>query len=106
MSASGGASSSLSKSMPVASIALDSSDHHSHASSMSNSSDVEVETFVYSEDGKKEECGNSKPKGLKSATVMIVKDVKGGAVELARQGRSTFAGLKGTSKKWQSALFM
>ena len=92
-----------SKSMPVAHIAC-SSDEKSHASSISSSSTIE-ESFVYSEDERDGGAGDkSKKSGAKAS--MMLKDVKGGAVGLASKGRSTLMGLKGTSKKWQSALFM
>jgi hypothetical protein len=95
---------SSSKSMPVAHIAC-SSDEKSHASSISSSSTIE-ESFAYSDDER--EGGGAGEKSRKSGAraSMMLKDVKGGAVGLASKGRSTLIGLKGTSKKWQSALFM
>ena len=97
---------SCAKSMPVAHIAL-SSDEKSHASSISSSSTIE-ESFAYSDDEKEGGVGDkSRKSGLQSARAsMMLKDVKGSAVGLASRGRSTLIGLKGTSKKWQSALFM
>jgi hypothetical protein len=97
---------SCAKSMPVAHIAL-SSDEKSHASSISSSSTIE-ESFAYSDDEKEGGNGDkSRKSGLQSARAsMMLKDVKGSAVGLANRGKSTLIGLKGTSKKWQSALFM
>jgi hypothetical protein len=86
--------------MPVTRI--DFLEDKSHASSISSSSTIE-ESFAYSDD-EKEGVGNSGDK--KKRASMMLKDVKGSAVGLATRGRSTLIGLKGTSKKWQSALFM
>jgi hypothetical protein len=90
------------KSMPVAHIAM-SSDEKSHASSISSSSTIE-ESFTYSDD---EDCnaagGKSRKSSIPHKKVAMIKD---GAVGLASRGRSTLIGLRGTSRKWQSALFM
>jgi hypothetical protein len=94
-------------SIPVAQITTDTK---SHASSISSSSTIE-ESFAYSDDVEEAEGANDKSRKSGYASrhaqaVSVLKDVKGGAVGLASRGKSALGGLKGTSKKWQSALFM
>ncbi|KAL3801590.1 hypothetical protein ACHAWO_001395 [Cyclotella atomus] len=93
---------SYDKSMPKR---IDCDESKSHASSISSSSTIE-ESFTYSEDHNEKCEAGAGDKSKKSAMMIQLKDVKGSAVGLANKGRSTLIGLKGTSKKWQSALFM
>mmetsp|Transcript_8346 Transcript_8346/g.17529 ORF Transcript_8346/g.17529 Transcript_8346/m.17529 type:complete len:83 (+) Transcript_8346:1339-1587(+) len=76
-----------------------SSDERSHASSISSSSTIEED---WDSDEEDEDGGKSKHKEVKDK-------ILGGAKSFATRGKSALGGLKelkGTSRKWQSALFM
>ncbi|KAL3784184.1 hypothetical protein HJC23_001383 [Cyclotella cryptica] len=98
--------------IPMAHIAM-SSDEKSHASSISSSSTIE-ESFADSDDEGGAEANDKSKKSVNQSqavtgrekAVSVLKDVRGGAVGLASRGKIALGGLKDTSKKWQSALFM
>ncbi|KAL7522048.1 hypothetical protein ACHAWX_006741 [Stephanocyclus meneghinianus] len=98
--------------IPMAHIAM-SSDEKSHASSISSSSTIEESFDDSDHEGAAEGNDKSKKSGTQNhavtgreKAVSVLKDVRGGAVGLASRGKSALGGLKDTSKKWQSALFM
>jgi len=80
-----------------------SSDEKSHASSISSSSTIE-ESFASDDD---DDDGDGK-KSAKKKALSALQGAKGGAKNFATKGKSALklGGLKGTSRKWQSALFM
>jgi len=83
---------------PMTLVAI-SSDERSHASSISSSSTIEED---WDSDEEDEDGGKSKHKEVKDK-------ILGGAKSFATRGKSALGGLKelkGTSRKWQSALFM
>lgn len=85
---------------PMTLVAI-SSEERSHASSISSSSTIE-EDWDSDEDDEDEDGGKSKHKEVKDK-------ILGGAKSFATRGKSALGGLKelkGTSRKWQSALFM
>eukprot|EP00985_Skeletonema_marinoi_P000040 scaffold9_cov98-Skeletonema_marinoi.AAC.4 len=81
-----------------------SEDEKSHASSISAGSRSTLEESFHS-DSKGE---NKIPADAREKAVSVLKDVKGGAKNFAVKSKSALGGLglKGTSKKFQSALFM
>lgn len=84
---------------PMTAIRI-SEDEKSHASSISAGSKSTIEE---SSDCK----GDDRiPADARGKATSVLKDVKGSAKNLAVKGKSAFGGLKGTSKKWQSALFV
>ncbi len=76
---------------PMTAIRI-SEDEKSHASSISAGSRSTSEDKI--------------PTGSREKATSVLKDVKGSAKNLAVKGKSALGGLKGTSKKWQSALFV
>ena len=88
---------------PMTAIRI-SEDEKSHASSISAGSRSTLEESFHS-DSKGE---NKIPADAREKAVSVLKDVKGGAKNFAVKGKSALGGLglKGTSKKFQSALFM
>mmetsp|Transcript_20753 Transcript_20753/g.44886 ORF Transcript_20753/g.44886 Transcript_20753/m.44886 type:complete len:866 (-) Transcript_20753:156-2753(-) len=90
-------------SKPMQHIAL-SSDEKSHASSISSSSTIE-ESFAFSND--EEDVDKSRRSGRNgTAEVTYDKNAMDKAVTILKKGKSALGGLKGSSRKWQSALFM
>lgn len=79
-----------------------SEDEKSHASSISAGSRSTLDESFHSD------CkGEDKiPSDAREKAASVLKDVKGGAKNFAAKGKNALGGLKGTSKKWQSALFM
>eukprot|EP00984_Skeletonema_dohrnii_P029222 scaffold19669_cov93-Skeletonema_dohrnii-CCMP3373.AAC.1 len=88
---------------PMTAIRI-SEDEKSHASSISAGSRSTLEESFHS-DSKGE---NKIPADAREKAASVLKDVKGGAKNFAVKGKSALGGLglKGTSKKFQSALFM
>jgi len=88
---------------PMTAIRI-SEDEKSHASSISAGSRSTLEESFHS-DSKGE---NKIPADAREKAVSVLKDVKGGAKNFAVKSKSALGGLglKGTSKKFQSALFM
>jgi len=84
---------------PMTAIRI-SEDEKSHASSISAGSRSTIEE---SSDRKGED---KIPSDAREKATSVLKDVKGSAKNFAVKGKSAFGGLKGTSKKWQSALFV
>lgn len=74
----------------------------SHASSISSSSSI-VESFCSDDEDDDDEEGKQK---VKVRAKSALNSAKGGAKVLATKSRGALGGLKGTSRKWQSALFM
>mmetsp|Transcript_33621 Transcript_33621/g.72707 ORF Transcript_33621/g.72707 Transcript_33621/m.72707 type:complete len:119 (-) Transcript_33621:105-461(-) len=91
---------------PMTLIAL-SSDEKSHASSISSSSTME-ESFADSDNEENDDDGENGKKNAKEMALSALQGAKGGAKNIATKGKSALkmGGLKGTSRKWQSALFM
>jgi hypothetical protein len=84
-----------------------SEDERSHASSISAGSSSTFEESFHSECEDEKKTGETKtPADVKEKAICVLKEVKGGAKHLAVKSKSALGGLKGTSKKWQSALFM
>lgn len=81
-----------------------SEDERSHASSISagSTSTIEESFGSHDEDAK----GDKPPADVREKAISVLNDVKGGAKHFAVKGKNAFGGLKGTSKKWQSAIFM
>eukprot|EP00986_Skeletonema_menzelii_P006724 scaffold2550_cov153-Skeletonema_menzelii.AAC.12 len=86
---------------PMTAIQI-SEDEKSHASSISAGSRSTLAESFHSD------CkGEDKiPADAREKAASVLKDVKGGAKNFAVKGKNALGGLKGTSKKWQSALFM
>jgi hypothetical protein len=80
-----------------------SEDERSHASSISAGSTSTIEESFGSHD---EDEGAKPPADVREKAISVLNDVKGGAKQFAVKGKNAFGGLKGTSKKWQSAIFM
>ena len=94
-------------SKPMGVVAV-SSDERSHASSISSSSTIE-ESFADSDEDDEDDFKSRKSgrgDDVKDKALLMFDGVKGGAKSFATRGKSAFGGLKGTSRKWQSALFM
>jgi len=84
-----------------------SEDERSHASSISAGSRSTLEESFHSDREDKNQTDEDKtPADLREKAISVLKDVKGGAKNFAIKGKGALGGLKGTSKKWQSALFM
>lgn len=81
-----------------------SEDERSHASSISAGSTSTIEESFGSHD--EDEKGAKPPADVREKAISVLNDVKGGAKQFAVKGKNAFGGLKGTSKKWQSAIFM
>ena len=84
---------------PVTAIRI-SEDEKSHASSISAGSKSTQKDSSHFDD----KDGDKSPTEAKKRNML--RDVRGGAKNIAVRGKSALGGLKGTSKKWQSALFM
>lgn len=80
-----------------------SSDEKSHASSISSSSTIEESYTTSYDDDDEQGRITAKKKALNA-----LHGAKGGALNIATKGKSmvNLGALKGTSRKWQSALFM
>lgn len=88
-----------------------SSDEKSHASSISSGSaideyDDETQHDDFNRDAWDEDDENGDAANVKDRAMLALNGVKGGARKLGTRGKRTLGGLRGTSKKWQSALFM
>ena len=91
---------------PVTAISY-SEDERSHASSISAGSTSTVEESFGSDCEDEKGTDEEKiPADVREKAISVLKDVKGGAKNIAEKGKSALGGLKGTSKKWQSAMFM
>jgi len=94
---------------PIGVLYCSSSDEKSAASSISNTSTIE-ESYASTVDYGGRSSINKDVGGdddnVKDRAKAALHDVKGGAKQFAKKGRGALGGLKGTSRKWQSALFM
>eukprot|EP00574_Skeletonema_japonicum_P007400 CAMPEP_0201713366 /NCGR_PEP_ID=MMETSP0593-20130828/233_1 /ASSEMBLY_ACC=CAM_ASM_000672 /TAXON_ID=267983 /ORGANISM="Skeletonema japonicum, Strain CCMP2506" /LENGTH=620 /DNA_ID=CAMNT_0048202505 /DNA_START=689 /DNA_END=2551 /DNA_ORIENTATION=- len=86
---------------PMTAICI-SEDEKSHASSISAGSRSSIEENFNSD----RKGGDKIPADARGKATTVLKDVKGSAKNFAVKGKSAIGGLKGTSKKWQSALFV
>ena len=94
---------------PIGVLYCSSSDEKSAASSISNTSTIEesyASTVDYGGRSSTNKGDNGDEKNVKDRAKAALHDVKGGAKQFATKGREALGGLKGTSRKWQSALFM